>query len=373
MITGFRLKQGGFLQADILLTSPKGTLLPISEVPTLKGYEAGGFALHDHVVTGLCQKILVANDHFAVAFAGDVSKIRDTVSLIKSLIAESPALTSARFLNAFSSNKELAAANLSLIVLTVADDEGWISNFNAEDGPSSEHFDMCASGSGAQHAIDYYDQFYPEVFDVDEEDIVVFGTCMALNQFASYLIHEYEDQIGAKTIADLFGGGFEVAAYYGGKINKISDVVYAYAEAEIDAKGILQIEVPNFLLKSAYEGELLKIRSLEIYGDAEDDYKKRHDRTFTIAPIMSSQESCVEVNSEDMRFSGNFLCFLIKVKMSLGSFIIPFVRKYDTAVGFTTKAFVLVPSSEGVHIVYSPVFEEELHNHVLEYIRQDRD
>ncbi len=59
---------------------------------------------------------------------------------------------------------------------------------------------------------------------------MVQGTCMALHQFATHLIDEFENKFESETINDLFGGGFELVAYHGGQFHKISDVVYVYAE-----------------------------------------------------------------------------------------------------------------------------------------------
>ncbi|WP_207285809.1 hypothetical protein [Pseudomonas sp. FW300-N2A2] len=370
MITGFSLKRAGFLQADILLTC-KGTSLPAWQTPTYTGN--GGFPPGEHTVVGLCQKIHVANHNFAVAFAGDVERIRDTVRLIDSLTAKSPTLTGDQFLKEFTNNKVLATAGLNIIVLSVANDECWLGSFDAEPGPSNEHLEVIVGGQTVQPAIDYYESFHAEGLDVQEDDIVVHGVCMALNQFAAYLAHEYESQANAKTIAGLFGGGYEVAAYYDGKIKKVSDIVYAFAEAHISAECILKVDYPSFLMKSEYEGELLKIRSFEIYFDEdEDEEKKRHDRTFTIAPITRWKESRVKANCDEMRFFGKFLCFLIKVKHADGSFTIPYVRKYDSNFHFLAKAFSLSTFEDRFQLVYSSVFEEEIEKYVLEFMRHKR-
>ena len=364
------MKEGGFLQADILLTSPKGTWMPPSQIPSFQT-TTDSPTLEAHTVVGLCQKILIVNEHFAVAFAGNVPDIQDAVRLIDTLLAQNRYLTGKRFMEALLADDRLKIADMKAIALSVEDDEIQITNYGAEFGTSNEHFELHVGGLGSEHAIKHYEQFPLLAFDVPEEDIVVQGTCMALDQFARHLTDEFEKKFESETISDLFGGGFEVVAFHSGQFHKISDVVYAYAEAELDADGILQIDLPKFLLKSTYQGDDLIIRSVEIhYDEDEEEHTTRNDRTFTIAPITRYRETCVQDDCEDVSFLGEYLCYLVKVKEASGSFTIPFIRKYDGYPGFAAKAFLAIPRKENVQIHFTDTFEEELETCVLNWMRQ---
>lgn len=373
MITGSRLKEGGFLTADILLTSPRGTYMPPMQIPSFQT-TADSPGLEAHTVVGLCQKIVVVNEHFAVAFAGSVPDIQDAVRLIDKLKAQSPDLTGKRFMEALLADDRLKTADLKAIVLSAENDEIQITNYCAEFGVSNEHFELHVGGSGLQHAVQHYEQFALHAFDVPEEDIVVQGTCMALDQFARHLTNEFEKKFQAETIADLFGGGFEVVAYHSGKFHKVPDVVYGYAEAELDADGILLIDVPKFLLKSTYQGDDLIIRSVEIYYDEDEEgHKTRNDRTFTIAPITRYRETYVQDDCVAVNFLGEFLCYLVKVNVPSGSFTIPFIRKYDGHHGFETKAFYATALKGYVKINFSDTFLKELEASVLDWMRQNHE
>ncbi|MBU5937396.1 hypothetical protein KQW07_23625 [Pseudomonas aeruginosa] len=369
IITGCRLKKGAFLQADILLTAPKTTRMRTSPIPSFNP-DGSSTSLSGYTVVGLCQKILVVNKHFAVAFAGRVAAIQDAARLIDSLLAQCPDLTGKRFVDALLSDKQLKDAQLSAIALSVEGDEILITNHRAALGVSNEHFELLVGGSGSQYAIQHFEQYPLNAFDVPWEDIVVQGTCMALHQFADHLVHEFENKFESETINDLFGGGYEIVAYHGGQFHKISDVAYVYAEAEIDADGMLQVELPKFLLKSTYHGDDLKIRSMGIhYDEIDDNCTTQNDRTFTIAPITRHYETHVEEGCEDIELSGEFLCFVIKVKLPTGSFTIPFIRKYDGPMGFAEKAFTAIARRNHVYFFYSDTLRRELQDHVLEYMR----
>lgn len=106
IITGCRLKKGAFLQADILLTAPKTTRMRTSPIPSFNP-DGSSTSLSGYTVVGLCQKILVVNKHFAVAFAGRVAAIQDAARLIDSLLAQCPDLTGKRFVDALLSDKQL--------------------------------------------------------------------------------------------------------------------------------------------------------------------------------------------------------------------------------------------------------------------------
>lgn len=369
MISGYKLKEGGFLQADILLTTPD-TWAMSWPVPSFQTDDDSP-ALEDHIVAGLCQKILVVNDHFAVAFAGDVPVIQDVVRLIDRLIDQHPVLTSKRFSDAVLADEKISNADINIIALSFEDDEIHISNVFAGYGHDNEHFEQLVGGSGGDHAIEHYQDYPSHAFDVLEEDIVVHGTCMALNHFSERLSNEFKEKFQSESIANLFGGGYEVVAYYDGKFQKISNIVYVFAEAEIDSDGMLQVDFPRFLIKSAYDGDDLKIRSVELQYDEDfDEHVALNDRTFTIAPISRYHETKVDHALDDLKFRGDFLCYLVTVRVGEGGFTIPFIKKYENELHFLYKAFSATIDPDLVQINYSDIFEEEFTAHVMKYMEQ---
>lgn len=139
----------------------------------------------------------------------------------------------------------------------------------------------------------------------------------------------------------------------------------------MDAEGILQIEHPKFLLKSTYEGDDLKIRSVEVEQSEELDlYTPHNDRTFSIAPIIRYGETKVEESRQDVKFYGDFLCFIVKVNVQSESFTIPFIRKYMDFRFFMCEGFIASVNEDEVHIIYSDVFQKELEGTVFDYYRQ---
>lgn len=370
MITGFRLRNGLFLQSDILLTSPKNSKHNDAEFPTYHNYESGEFPLLNNRIFGLAQKTLIINDRFAIAFAGRVDRINMAVHLIKKLTLDDPNLTSDRYMSALNLDPELTDGNLCAIFLAPEGDEFRITHYGEAKSLSNLNFYIVAGGTGAQQAIEHYSQYPLEAFEVADEDIVAHGTCMALEQFARHLIDEIDNQEFAKSIGELFGGGFEVAAFYDGKIKKVTDIVYAFAEAEFDDNMVLHVDPPNFLMKSTYEGDNLIIRSLANEVDPLDGYHKTfHDRTFTIPPITRLQEGTVEAGSQRVHFLGEFLCFIIKVKHAgHHSFTIPFIRKYDSYKDFITKGFLPLPLAGHISFKYSEIFQSEIHERITRYM-----
>lgn len=369
MISGYKLKEGGFLQADILLTS-RSKWMPSSQVPSFKPDDDSP-ALDAHAVSGLCQKILVVNDHFAVAFAGDVPAIQAVVRLIERLVDQHPVLTGKRFSDAVLADKEISNAAIKIIALSVEDDEVHISNVYADYGHDNENFELWVGGSGADHAIEHYQDYPLDAFDVLDEDVVVHGTCMALDQFAKHLKSEFENKFKSESIANLFGGGYEVVAFYDGRFQKISNIVYAFADAEVDSDGILQIDFPKCLIKSVYEGDDLKIRSVELQYDEDfDEYVAINDRTFSIAPISRYHETKVSDDVNGLRFRGEFLCFLINVRTAKGNYTIPVIRKYESEFHFLLKAFTATVESDFVQLNYSEIFSEDVTAHVLGHMKQ---
>ncbi|VVO01612.1 hypothetical protein [Pseudomonas fluorescens] len=369
MITGYLLKKRGFLQADILLTSPNKWMAPFQIPSVLANADSPG--LKAHTVVGLCQKIVVVNEHFAVAFAGDVPDIQAAVRLIDKLVAQNPELTGKRFVEACLADEQLKKGHFDAIAMSIEDDQIQITSYGADFEDCNEHLELYVGGSGSKHALKNYKDYPSHAFDPSEEDIVVHGTCMALNQFAHHLNFEFKHGFQSETISELFGGGYEVVTYHDGQFHKISDVVYAFADAELDSNNILQIDIPKYMLKSAYKGDDLVIRSVEIdFEEDEDDHLPRNDRTFFIAPVVRYQDTYVKDNCEDLRFSGRFLCFLINIEFDGKILTIPFVRKYEHDLSFMCRAFIAVVHEHFVQFIYMDKFREELTSHVLQFMKQ---
>ncbi|MCO8260143.1 hypothetical protein NC656_01080 [Pseudomonas asiatica] len=371
LISGYKLKDGGFLQADILLTSPnKG--IRSSQIPSFKP-EAGNLGLSTHAVAGLCQKILVVNEHFAVAFAGDVPAIQGIVRLIEKLEDEHELLTGKCFTDAVLADEAISSSEVQIIALSVEGGEIHIASVYADYGDGNEHFELWVGGSGADHAIAHYQSYPVRMFDVCEEEIVVQGTCMALDQFAMHLKNEFEEKFKSESISKLFGGGYEVVAFYDGRFRKISDIVYAFADAKFNTKGVLEIDCPRCLIKSEYAGADLKIRSVELEFDEEiDEWVSVNDRTFTIAPISRYHETKVEESACDLSFMGVFLCFLISIKSEGADVTIPVIRRYKSKTHFLYEAFTATVHPDFVSVTYSDRFHDDIAINVLGLSREKK-
>ena len=175
MIAGYKLKVGAFLQADILLTSPD-MWMNSSPIPSFHAKD-GEPGLNGRVVMGLCQKILLVNERFAVAFAGNVNDIQVVGRLIDQLIKVDPQLSGKRFIEAFLADKLLRKAEVSIIALSIEGDEISISNVDAEFGGGNDHFELWVGGSGGKYIVEYFEKFSPDNFDQAELSAGVPGFC----------------------------------------------------------------------------------------------------------------------------------------------------------------------------------------------------
>ncbi|MDF5979907.1 hypothetical protein P4114_26180 [Pseudomonas aeruginosa] len=86
--------------------------------------------------------------------------------MIDSLLAQCPDLTGKRFVDALLSDKQLKDAQLSAIALSVEGDEILITNHRAALGVSNERFELLVGGSGSQYAIQHFEQYPLNAFDV---------------------------------------------------------------------------------------------------------------------------------------------------------------------------------------------------------------
>ncbi|QLG92928.1 hypothetical protein HZF02_13530 [Pseudomonas yamanorum] len=366
LITGYSFKGRAFLQADILLTSDISTGFQHAPIPTYHNDETGGLNISGQGVPGLVQKIVIVNDSFAMACAGKLGVIASAIHLTKRLTLDKPHLTADEFLKHLQSDPELAGGDLSLIILTVESGLQKLTSFKAHTVVKNEHLEVITGGSGRKKAASYFEGMDEHVQDIPDDEANKHGIYLALNQFATLLLHEFDDQDCAQTLQDHFGGGYELAVVSDGKIQKVSNMLYAFAEAEIDQHDFIMIAPPTFLLKSVYADDYLCIRSAKVEIDPIDGYHRTlHDRTFLIPPIAHFKESKSANDVSAIHFLVDYLCFFVRVKHAGNTHVFPFIKKYDSMQNFAKQGFFAMPVEGYFVINYTEAFREDIRAFIM--------
>lgn len=368
LISGYKFKEGAFLQSDVLLTSESMTNFPDVKVPT---YTGSNYIPHtDRRVAGLTQKIFIFNEKLAIACAGDLAKIKSAIHCIKAFLLHRAKPTLNEIMENLINHIGEDVVEISLIFMSVNGNSVEMDCVNSKQIPASINVDLYVAGSGWARAKELFQQFLPHFDGVSPGDVVAHGVCTSLFHFAEYILKEFDNKEYSENLQDYFGGGFEVAAFFDGKIQKISHILYAYSEAYLDDESYLQIEPPNFILKSEYIDNNLLIRSAEIYLDKEKHHKIKNDRVSIIPSLDSDAEAKSLDNSECVNFAvADFVCYFVRYRFGENFIIIPYIRKYISHRDFLANGFTFLAVEGYLYTEFRDKFRKEICEHIMHFIK----
>ncbi len=94
---------------------------------------------------------------------------------------------------------------------------------------------------------------------------------------------EFAGGDSAPTLSSMFGGGYEVATFFGGQFRKIDDFTLVVWRAQISA-GNVRIELPSLVLKHKYQDDVLILRGVRM-GFGDGSWKMLEQQALLIRPM----------------------------------------------------------------------------------------
>jgi hypothetical protein len=171
---------------------------------------------------------------------------------------------------------------------------------------------------------------------------------LALTQVAHLLNAEFRKGDAAKSIVELFGGGYEIAAFYEGKFHKINS---NFVFLEISHKdGYLKIGNPRLLISQSYFKGRLRFRAVSPQGAYDD--KVVRDDSIEIAPFSRYLKNDF-TSSSDSNISWACFVFVDNFKF-LGNQLISLISKSENQ----PVEFSVI--NEHLHVWYSEKTEEQI-------------
>lgn len=177
-----------------------------------------------------------------------------------------------------------------------------------------------SGGSGASIIQDYVNIVNDMKLErPNDDEIAVRGVSLALTQVAHLLNAEFRKGDAAESILELFGGGYEIAAFYEGKFHKINSN-FSFLDV-IFEDGYLKIGNPRLLISQSYYSGLLRFRVVSPQGAYDDKIVRddvieiapfsRHLNNQSIAPFDSHMNWACFVFVDNFMFLGEQLISLI--------------------------------------------------------------
>jgi hypothetical protein len=294
---------GGFpiLFGDLLITGPISEPRTIA-VPAL-GEVQDFFGESGWTISNLRQKVNLISDYCAIAWAGSyvgaklaITELRRQSSTLK--------LTCADILHYLNNESELKKHPTIFIGLIYIDGELRQFHWNAEELQSQSLGTIYVSGSGSQVIHEFSSLLgEAETFSI------------ALTLGGMLLQTEYGGGDIAPTLLNMFGGGYEIAFFSNGIIQKLAEVTYVFWEAALSPDGV-SLSHPLLVIKQEYAGDFLLIRSIRIQSSVDSmAFQIMDEQRHVIAPLFNPDAIVPMDRIEGIALQSPLLCHCIYVKI----------------------------------------------------------
>lgn len=309
VVARFAIKGYPMLMGDLLLSikDPSASPVPIPTVEDLsKVFPAGSIC----VPSGLCQKIIVLSDTFALGWAGNLGVARDIITEVWQKNAESH-FTRKTLQEHFDALDESVWENFGLVGF-LEDDAGMMSfscdNTTKFRTPLLGEVALLGSGTaGVRKVLEGIPSLpvgmgrTPNTLELS----VSFGL-----QISGVLLNF--EIATLDTLNDLYGGGYEIATILNQKLAKVDDITYLFWQASVDAKGGVRISrLPLKACRYSYHNDILLIRSAKF--EDKENIRAFEQRLFVVSPVYRDPDLKELQKITSPSFNARYLCnyFLI--------------------------------------------------------------
>lgn len=287
LVANFSVSGWPILVGDIMISSPRrGRESKPFNIPTHANVNARAILVADRLVSGLVQKVTILTPRLAIAWAGS-SLCAGAV--FQEILERSDPPEFHQIISIFDEWKNEPGINLHVTGIHIGehrDNKQVIRSFawNSDNGWEAPqrtlpNYGYCyAGGTGAESILNLLSA--SSITDLsDTATSFESAICQAL----AHLGKLAGDQLRLSLGVDLFfGGGFEIATFLDGQLQKIGDVSYHFWEARSAPNSQLTITF-HILLRVTYFEDYLVIRKIEFASDTPNTAGA--DELYVIAPV----------------------------------------------------------------------------------------
>ena len=312
--------------ADTLITGPRSQNGKRSIIPTLG--DISDFFGDDWGIQPPAQKIFLIGDYCAIAWAGKMivaqyfmarirrlsRRIRITKNILERMLKKSDEKSAVSIVAALIENGKLIHFGIECETIS-----------NACLG------DVFYAGTGGEAIRDYdkivksFNISKPTMLDVPAQAVAI-----CLTQVAHLMHAEARQGDASNSLRDCFGGGYEIAVFYGGEVHKIS-ASFIFLEFEI-VDGYIEISHPFMIINQGYEGEILIFETIKL--NFEGKIEAHHK--IQVSDLFNNKGSSLG----EIRGGQNWACFVFLEKNQLkdkGSMISTIIKSEDIPFSFHTN------------------------------------
>ncbi len=390
LIAGFKLGSCAILLGDALLTGPTPTG---SQSVKKKSLNLPAHYWHDPFnppeieegsgweIKALVQKLIIINEHCAIAWAGQEIAARALIKDLQS-IASNRDITTADLeatINAVAPENSSGECEITIIAILFEDGEPIIWSNEKASVSSTFLGEVSIGGCATQSLIDLLHTFdSANTIVPDKSEIELFATSVALHLTTAFLSDEYHTQRTFSSLIASFGGIYEIVVYGNGKVRKLEEVTYIFLEAHVREDDQIKIYTPSLILKQQSKDSSLLIRSLLMKRNDESlDADKpsldiiREEGYKVEAPGLAKYQTGFR-EALGLNMHSQFLCTTIAIWKNGEVILTPtFTRTFDSFDDALKKGIILIPVFDQLHMQCTPTYwnwiepliKETLKNH----------
>jgi hypothetical protein len=250
---------------DLLISGP-------SDKPNQVATPAGGdvtnfFGNSGWEIRGLVQKVVILSPDCALAWSGSYVAARVAIKELREIAAQEE-LTATRINSFLSSHPDLIRHSASFVGWVREADgcfrQFWHQAIYVFDTDSFGTISIAGSGSDAIKELVELSQ-QSERNEVGDVNPAARAISSGLS-FASILLNaELQGGDVAPTLLNMFGGGYEVAAFFNGRFQKIPENTLLVWEARNTSSGLL-LGLPRLIVKQFHHQDVLAMKSAQQFS-----------------------------------------------------------------------------------------------------------
>ena len=306
------------LLADLLLSGPPLST-PLAPVPTVDDLSAVFPFNSERVPRGLCQKIAIVSPNLVVGWSGSYNTARDVISeLQRRVVAKRyTADTLQRDLNDLLPPHD--AENSIGLLGFIRDPDNRISYWGRNYYPVKTRVfgKVGLLGSGLADIEKFLTQNDRVPHAEYNVQINVLEQSVGFGLFMSGALLRIEAERAA-SLAQFYGGGYEIAVSERGEFKKVDEVLYAFwsVDVDVEAKRMGGNFLPSRVFRYSYKDDLLRIRSVSFVRSGKTTSAR--EQMFFVPPIYRDLLSHERADKSKPDLNTRWLCNYFLVRYSDG-------------------------------------------------------
>ncbi|WP_313704576.1 hypothetical protein [Massilia sp.] len=307
VIDGFPLVFG-----DLLITGEVSSHERPVAVPA-QGEVQAFFGNFGWGISGLTQKVNIVSENCVIAWAGSWLGARIAISGLRDL-AKQKDLTASSIISFLAADPDLKNHSAHFVGLVSQEEGLCMFQYGAEAFQSESLGTVYVAGSGAE-AIREFSTIFSGMATNARGAVTnaAMGISKSLMMGGLLLQAELHGGYSAPTLRNMFGGGYEIAYYADGRMQKVPEVTFLFWDVRL-TRNDSDIFLPFLVVKQAYIGDYLLMRSIR-FGESHDKLTPNvlDEQRHVVAPIFASENRPTEVQLRSLAFASRLLCHCVIV------------------------------------------------------------